>query len=69
MWLVRKRQLKPSCEHANAHENAQTLFLAHSVSATQLFYFLKMQMDAYFEKEQIGTLFVRGGAVLGGVWG
>jgi len=30
---------------------------------------MSMQMDAYLEKEQIGTLFVWVGALEGGFWG
>jgi len=45
--------------------DALNLFLTRSVTYTYLFYFLVMQMDAEFKKEQNGTLFVPGGAVLG----
>ena len=30
---------------------------------------MSMQMDAFFKKERIGTLFVWVGALEGGVWG
>jgi hypothetical protein len=48
------------------HTDAPNLFLTHSVLQTHLLYFLLMQMDAEFEKEQIGALLVPGKAVFGG---
>jgi hypothetical protein len=44
-------------------------FLPHNSAPLQLHILVSMQMDAEFEKEQIGTLFVPGGAVFGGVGG
>jgi len=43
-------------------------FLPHNSVPLQLHILVSMQMDAEFKKEQNGTLFVPGGAVLGG-WG
>jgi hypothetical protein len=41
-------------------------FLPHYSAPLQLHILVSMQMDAEFKKEQNGTLFVPGGAVLGG---
>jgi hypothetical protein len=41
-------------------------FLPHNSVPLQLHILVSMQMDAEFKKEQNGTLFVPGGAVLGG---
>jgi len=41
-------------------------FLPHNSAPLQLHILVSMQMDAEFKKEQNGTLFVPGGAVLGG---
>ena len=52
--------------HARA---SASQFLPHNSAADHFLVMVSMHMDAEFEKEQIGTLFVRVGALEGGFGG
>ena len=54
---------------SRVHGRPYLSFLPHNSATLQFQVLMSMQMDAYLKKEQIGTLFVRVGALGDGYWG